>query len=275
VATSIRSGSLSATATRLEVSSSAILRPTKARREPINCSYQQRQRQRIARSIIRGRVSLKASSSSSRHSSASANNIPQRNPGERRSHYELQSEVATGGMLASATGIAAALSLLHNIAELSVSGSISGVRKRADCRRWRGHRLVRCGSSLGGILCNPVPQSPHGHAKQTRRQRSLGAPARSSIDRLARQTHSTPREPLTYSLPMQGGVRAHSNINSQTQYLCRKLPSSFELFTLQPALNRPGTRVIILSQVRRFLSRKPAGRPAINRGTRIIYPSMA
>jgi hypothetical protein len=35
-----------------------------------------------------------------------------------------------------------------------------GLRKRPDRRRWRGHRLVRCGPTLCGILANPFPQRP-------------------------------------------------------------------------------------------------------------------
>jgi hypothetical protein len=160
-------------AARPEVSSSAILRAAKARRQPFKCGYQQRRRQRIARfhdpppcfrletlklvAAHHGVSKQDQSAQASQCAIALRAAIPGRDrahAGERNRHRRCIIFCAW----------------YCGTERLRFD---PGVRKRADCRRWRDHRLVRCGPSLGGILGNPVPEGAHGDAKQTRRQRSI------------------------------------------------------------------------------------------------------
>jgi hypothetical protein len=80
---------------------------------------------------------------------------------EVRTNYEPQSDAATGGMLASATGMAAASSFGPVF--------IGTIGFRALARAV----VTRNVETLCGILRNLVPNRPHRDAKQTRRQGSV------------------------------------------------------------------------------------------------------
>src|SRR4051794_11840973 len=95
----------------------------------------------------------------------------------------------------------------------------------------------KAGKGLAGMSANPPPRRMalvQLHVLRTARLRKksrkslkrLDGEARSARDRPPRLACSTTqRDPLTYS-PLQGRVRSHSNINSQTQYLSTRVSAA-------------------------------------------------